>query len=71
MVYQTVYYDEDSDKICYFGQSLSSNANITGTIDDNGNKTETSTIYEIKYLSPVNMPEESEDLTESTGSTAN
>lgn len=69
MVYQTVCFDEDSGIICYTGQSLSSNANITGTIDDNGYKTETSTSYEIKYLSPVNMPKESADTTDSTDST--
>ena len=69
MVYQTVCFDEDSGIICYTGQSLSSNANIAGTIDDNGYKTETSTSYEIKYLSPVNMPKESADTTDSTDST--
>lgn len=69
MVYQTVCFDEDSGIICYTGQSLSSNANIAGTIDDNGYKTETSTGYEIKYLSPVNMPKESADTTDSTDST--
>lgn len=43
-----------TDKVFFTATSLSSNASISGTIDDNGNVQQNSTNYEIKYLSPIN-----------------
>ncbi len=53
-IYGSVSASASKDKVFFTATSLSSNASISGTIDDNGNVIQNSTNYEIKYLSPIN-----------------
>ena len=53
-IYGSVSAGSSPNEVFFTATSLSSNASISGTIDDNGNVTQNSTNYEIRYLSPIN-----------------
>lgn len=53
-LYSSICAGANSDKVSFTATSLSSNASISGTIDDNGLVEQNTTNYEIKYLSPIN-----------------
>ncbi|MCR5046560.1 MAG: hypothetical protein K6A42_08285 [Treponema sp.] len=53
-LYGSICAGDNSDKVSFTATSLSSNASISGTIDDNGLVEQNTTNYEIKYLSPIN-----------------